>query len=323
MSVTLLDIARSTQDPMASGIISTVIETSYLMSQMPVETEPMMTRKATREGKLPQAGFRANGEAFSDNEKTTYNDYTVDLQPFGLNIGLDRKSKKIQTLSGRSVEAQQIESAVRGMSLDLKKQIMKSQRASGKGFDGLQYIIEQGPSSQKISYEAAANGSQLTDGAKLVDNFDQLISAVGTPDVLISSEQTIREARALSMAATANNPLLGMIEWETVTIDGPNGEPMRYRVATYNGIPWLPAGYDSQRSNVLDYDESQGSSSVTASVYAIRFGAGGLKLLVDQEEPEVDLVKDTSGHTAVIDWAVAPFVDDPYSIARLNGILAS
>lgn len=315
MPVTLVDVYGSLRGGLEAAFVKTVLEDSPVMSYIPLEVEPRGMRSYVREGVLPAGSFRQLNTTYANEGVSVYTEDTVTLKPFGSKVTIDRKIANMDTKFGTSQAALQIDAHNRGIAADLKRNIVHSD-ISINGFLGLRRLTEIGPVSQSLLYNNAANGQQLTSAALVVENFDRLLDAVGNPDVLICGRGLLQRLNALILSAATNNVLAQKFRRTVWT----NDLGIKFSIAEYDGIPMIPIGFDSQRSEILAFNETQGTSTDCTSVYALRFGAQGVKLLVDSLTPSITRVPVEYGETIVNDWMVALFVQDPYSIARLRGI---
>lgn len=318
MSVPLLDIAKNMVPGLAAALVKLVVEDGAVLQQFGFEAEPRLSRQYTREGVLPAGQFRAINGAYANEGKTTYLDEVVTLKPFGTKIKIDPKIAKSDGKFGLNQAAQQIDAAFRGLAKDLKKNIFKGDAISGLGFAGLQQLTDTGPASQSIAYDGQANGSTLASATKVVENFDALIAAVGNPDCLFADALMLAKINALTTTGS-NSVLASKFRYSVwASADG-----YKFRVGEYDGIPIFTVGTDSQNAKILSWDEVQGIGTNCSSVYAVRFGFQGPKILVDNLQPEVRIVESEDGTTYIPDWMVALLVEDSYSIARLKGIKAA
>lgn len=317
MALNLAEIQATLQPGLEAAFVKTVVEDSPLMSLMTIEVEPRGARSYVREGVLPEGAFRQFNAAYSE-KKAVYAEDTVTLKPFGGQVTIDRKIAQMDSKFGMNQGAQQIEAHFRGLAADLKKAVVKSTDQNSNGFLGLETLTAIGPASQNILYDNQANGAALSTAALLVANMDNLINAVGNPSVMVASRNMLAKINALALSAATNNVLAQLFRWVQWT--NPNG--MTWNIGEYRGIPFIPVGFDSQRADILPFTESQGNTTDNSSIYALRFGTQGVKMLVDKPTPDVFEIDTASGRTFQPDWLTALFVQDPYSIARLRGIRA-
>ena len=323
MALTLLDIYAtlqssydgSSQRGLQLAFVKTVLEDSLLMSYLPVEIEPRGMRSYVKEGVLPAGAFRQLNTGYSGEQKAVYTEDTVTLKPYGSKVTIDRKIMNLDSKFGTNQAAIQIDAHNRGLAADLKKYIITSD-ITINGFLGLRRLTEIGPASQNLLYNNAANGSPLTSAALIVENFDRLLDAVGNPDVLICNRGILQRINAIILSGASNNVLAQKFRRYVRTTEA----GFSFSVGEYDGIPMIPIGVDSQRAEILPFTETQGTSTDCTSIYAVRFGTQGVKLLTDSQLPSINRVPTEFGETIVMDWLVALFVQDVYSIARLRGI---
>jgi hypothetical protein len=169
-----------------------------------------------------------------------------------------------------------------------------------KGFDGLKKRIT---GSQLITM--GTNGGQLT-----LDKLDELIDAVeGEPDVLFMSKAMRRK-------------LKGLLHSSTHYIE--SGEDSFGRpVMTYAGIPIRVIETDGAGNEILGFNETMGTDTQTASIYAVKFGAE--KYVSGLRNGGVDVrdlgeIAEKPVFRTRIEFYCGMAVFHPRAVARLAGI---
>lgn len=173
--------------------------------------------------------------------------------------------------------------------------------ANPKQFDGLPVIAAGAPSTQQVS--AGVNGNALT-----LTMLDELCDAVPNgADVLVMRRGTIRAFRALLRATYGTDAVMQQLE--------NFGRPM----LTHNGIPIL-------MNEFLSGAETQGTSSVTASVYALRlneldglhglWGGDNAGIVVEN----IGTVQNKDATRIRLKWYTGLALKSTRSIARLKGV---
>ena len=181
---------------------------------------------------------------------------------------------------------------------------------SAEEFDGIKRLIG---ATQVIT--AATNGHSVSNGntdaakagqQKFIELIEQLIESVdGGAQALFMDGKTL--SRLSSIAR----------EFFTIHINE-YGRPVRY----FNDIPVLNAGYDKQGTRVIPHNETCGTSNLTTSIYAVRFGEKSnvsIATNVGVEVKDLGLVANSYVHKVELD--AAPIVLNDKAIARLKGII--
>ena len=177
-----------------------------------------------------------------------------------------------------------------------------------KAFDGLRVL-----SDQAQSFAATAGGSQLvsagTNGSALtLSMLDELCDSVPNgADVIVMRRGTIRAFRALLRATYGTDAVMQQLE--------NFGRPM----LTHNGIPVI-------MNEFLPGNETQGTSSSTTSVYALRvneldglhglYGGDNAGLVVEN----VGTVQNKDATRIRLKWYTSIALKSTRSIARLGGV---
>jgi hypothetical protein len=174
--------------------------------------------------------------------------------------------------------------------------------SDANAFDGLNKRLT---GSQVIS--AGTNGASLT-----LDMLDSLIDAVqGTPSVLLMSKANRRAVTKLARGTAAL----------TISTD-----EFGRQISKYADIPIGIVEQDASGAEILGYDETQGSSNVASSIYAVRFDLDGLHGI--QTEPLAAGVRDLGelntkpAYRTRVEHYSGIVVKGGKSAARLKGVLA-
>jgi hypothetical protein len=170
-----------------------------------------------------------------------------------------------------------------------------------KEFDGLNRRLT---GAQVLS--AGTNGGVLT-----LAMLDDLVDAVrGTPTILLMNKKLRQKARQLARdvnALTISTDQLGR------ELDG------------YAGVPFGVIEEDETGADILGFDETQGTSNQTASIYACRFGADTFHGIQTAPISVRDLgeVSDKPALRTRIEWYSGLVLKHPRAAARLQGVKAA
>lgn len=257
MAVTLAQAAVLSQDQLAKGIHEIFVQESPVLDRLPLMSIAGNAYAYDVEATLPGVAFRGVNEAYVESTGT-FNQLTEKLVILGGDADVDRFIQ--QTRSNiTSQRAEQDKLKVKAMSYKFQDTFINGDVAvDTKAFDGLKKRLT---GSQVI--DAGTNGIPVvgnggTDVHAFFDKMDELLASVPNTDVLYAN----RQIRSKVISAGRR---LGGVEMVKEDITGK-------RVAMYQGIPFLDLGDNLAGTQILPQTETQGSSNVASSIYAVRFG---------------------------------------------------
>jgi len=158
------------------------------------------------------------------------------------------------------------------------------------------------------------DGAGTVGGALSENGIDRLIDAIdGSPDILIMGKKCYRQLKNLFKGST----ILAF------------GEPnyFGFRPPTFSGIPLGILDKDNSNNVILDFDETEGSSSGTAaSMYALKFGVDSYLCGIQSASPlgkDLGEISSAPVYRYRLDWDCGVALFHPRCAARLCGILAA
>ncbi len=270
MALSLSDAAVASQNDLQRGVIEVFVNESVILDRIPLMEIEGNAYAYNKEATLPGAAFRAVNAAYTESTGTIVQ-ATESLVILGGDADVDRF---IQQTRSNLNDQRAIQTA-----LKVKAAVRKYQDTFFNGdtgvdansFDGLKKRLT---GSQVI--DAATNGlpvvgADSADRQTFLDKLDELIAAVpGGPD-------------ALYMNAAIRSKIMSALRRENQYVEnvGTKQEP------TYQGIPLVDAGKVGSpvgsQTNIIPQNETQGSSNVASSIYAVKWsgseadnGVGGL-----------------------------------------------
>lgn len=270
MALSLSDAAVASQNDLQRGVIEVFVNESVILDRIPLMEIEGNAYAYNKEATLPGVEFRAVNNAYTESTGTIVQ-ATESLVILGGDADVDRF---IQQTRSNLNDQRAIQTA-----LKVKAAVRKYQDTFFNGdtgvdansFDGLKKRLT---GSQVI--DAATNGLPVVgaDSAArqtFLDKLDELIAAVpGGPD-------------ALYMNAAIRSKIMSALRRENQYVEnvGTKQEP------TYQGIPLVDAGKVGSpvgsQTNIIPQNETQGSSNVASSIYAVKWsgseadnGVGGL-----------------------------------------------
>ncbi len=312
MAMTLAEAAKLTSDPLTRGVTEIFVQESAVLERMPFMDIAGNSYKYNKEATLPGVEFRAVNAAYSESTGTV-NPATESITILGGDADVDTFIVKTQG-SLNDQRAFQTRAKVKALSYKFQDAFINGDTAvDANSFDGLKKRLT---GAQVIS--AATNGLPIVgasddDRHAFFDKLDELLAAV--PD-----------AEALYMPRALRSKIRSAAR--RLTIYDQRVDDFGRVIQTYNGVDLRDLGTRPDGSDILPLTETQGSSSVTGSIYAVKFGAtqsdqavtglqnGGIEVR-DIGELETKPVYRTR-----IEWFPGMALFGGKAAARLKGVLA-
>lgn len=188
MGLTLLEAAKSEQDPQRLAVIRELSE-GQLMGMIPFQNVEGSGVFYDQEGELPAVGFRGINETL-DASYGVLNPASEKLKVLGAEVDVDTA---VIDMVGPQAIADQVQMKVRSLRMTFEDQFINGDEAANpRAFDGLKRRINTG-SSQAIDMNGALSLSALDE---LIDAVD----AAGGNKVLIMNQKMRRRLTAASRA---------------------------------------------------------------------------------------------------------------------------
>ncbi|HZQ35045.1 MAG TPA: phage major capsid protein [Dehalococcoidia bacterium] len=294
MALTLTEGAKLSNNVVLQGVVETIVKESPVLQVLPFIDITGNALVYNQENALATAGFFNVGDTWVESTPT-FTQQTATLTILGGDADVDNYLRQTRS-NVQDIEAVVLELKAKAVRQTWEQQFITGTTAAA-GFAGLDVLIGAAPASQTIS--AGVNGATLT-----LAMVDQLIDAVkpGMPDMLLMSRRSRRQLTQLVRAAGAflegNINQFGM--WQE----------------RYNGIPIGVSDYISEA-------QTQGTSNVATTIYALQFGEGRLCGLQGGGGMQVDRVGELETKDAVrwrIKWYVSLAMFGTVCAARLIGV---
>lgn len=257
MAVTLAQAALLSQNDLQRGVVETFVQESPVLDRLPLMTIQGNAYAYNKEATLPGVAFRSVNEAYTESTGTVVQ-ATESLVILGGDADVDRFI--VQTRGDLNDQrAVQTRLKVKAASYKFQDAFFNGDvSVDPKSFDGLKKRLIGG---QVI--DAATNGiGPVAGGHDFLDALDALLAAV--PGI-----------NGGNGAIYANAAVIGKLTSSLRRLGGADfirEDLTQKRVLTYNGIPVLDPGANLAGTNILPQNETQGSSSASSSVYAVKFG---------------------------------------------------
>lgn len=297
MALLKAEAEKLSNNQLIAGVIEEIIDKEDLFAVLPFTQVNGKAYVYNREATLSEASFLDPYEAVPEGA-ATFEEVIARLKILAGDVDVDKFLAGTMSDTNDQV-AIQIRQKAKGLARKFRRTLVLGDTGvNAKEFDGVSVLT---PAGQKVA--AGANGAALT-----LTMLDELLDAVPNgADVIMMRPGTIRAYRALLRAAGGTAPAEIMMD--------NFGRPM----LTHNGVAII-------ENEFLPGDETQGASSVTCSVYAIRlneadglhgiYGGGNAGVVV---EP-IGTVQNKDSNRYRLKWYVSLALKSTKSIARLHGV---
>lgn len=274
MAVTLAEAAVLSENTLARGVMETFVIESPVLDRLPLLQIEGNAYAYTKESTLPGVAFRSVNEAYTESTGT-FVQSTESLVILGGDADVDRFI--VQTRGNLNDQrALQTRAKVKASAYKFQDTFINGDvSVDTKSFDGLKKRLTGG---QVIS--TATNGmGPVAGGQDFFDALDALFAAVaGGPDVVYTNS-------AIQAKILSSGRRIGGVEMVRDDIGGK-------RAVMWNGVPIIDIGTTAAGAQIIPMTETQGSSSVTGSMYAVKFG---------QDEGDQAVTGLTNGGVQVMD----------------------
>lgn len=268
MALSLIDFTNQTQNPLKRGLVQEITNESVFLRRLHFVPVDGFAYQYNRQKTLGGIAFRGLNESYT-NDTGLVNPQVETLSIFGGEVRTDRQLVNKQ---GDQVRANAIAAKVKKAGLFFDRFVIKGDPAVNPNqFYGLNYRLT---GAQVLV--TGANGGPLS-----LDLLDTALDAVaGSNDrkVIVCNKVVRRKITSLIRAAAGGAAMSEI---------GPQARE-------YDGAPIEVIDEDGDESPILAFDETQGSSSVTTSLYVIRPGGD-----VDGEHVQGLVGADLIEHVAV------------------------
>lgn len=247
MAISLVDYANQTDVPMRKGLVQQITNESIFLPMLKFVSVDGFTYRYNRQTTLGGIAFRGLNEGYTADQGVV-NPQNENLAILGGEVQTDRQ---IVNKQGDIARANAIAAKVKKAGLFFDRYVIKGDPANnGKEFYGMNPRLT---GNQVISI--ATNGGPLT-LAKLDLALDQVVGTNNQKQI-VCNKNVRRQISALIRAAAGGATMM--------EIPG--------QVAEYDGAKIQVLDEDGDESAILAFDETQGSSNVTSSLYVIRPGS--------------------------------------------------
>lgn len=300
--LTLYEASKLIQNPLQAGVVALFAETSPVLENLPFLDVSGSAYSHNIEETLPGVAFRDINQPY-DASVGVVQQFTERLKIFGGVVPVDRALVRMQG-NLNDIRLVHTNMKVKATALDWTRNFFKGDEATeSRGFDGLQRRIT-GP--QLLPMGTSSGGDELT-----LARLDELLDAVqGGADMLFMSKTMRRKVNALRRAAGQATEVVN--------------DAFGRQIDAYANIPIGIIEVDASGEEILGFNEASpgGGSPTSASIYAVRFGAGeavsGLQAGGGIEVIDMGLIE--VWYKTHIEWISSFTIFNPRSAARLWGI---
>jgi hypothetical protein len=315
MALTLADHALQGTDLMEQGVVKRFETTSPLMKYLPFKKIRGDTYKYRQEEVMPGVSWRRVNEAYPESTGVIA-PRIESLSLLGGDIFIDNFIRRTEMTGGDSISHKAIQYDMKARSL-----AREFERAFFEGDplvdpDEMMGLRARLTGSQVIS--AGTNGATLT-----LAMLDSLVDAVSMDlgQVHIFTNKTLKRKITNLVNAVSG----------AQHINYTSQNDFGKMITSYNGIPIHAVEDMWDFSTIRDFDETTGSSAVTASIYAVVFGEEmGVTGLYNGDGPTVDvydvgetLLASAPGHVGRIEFFPGMAIKHPKAAGRLRGLTNS
>ena len=300
MAISLLDFANQTQAPLKRGIVHEITNESVFLRRLHFVQVNGFAYTYNRQKTLGGIAFRGLNDGYA-NDAGVVNPQVETLSIFGGEVRTDRQLVNKQ---GDTVRASALAAKVKKAGLFFDRYVIKGDPAN----DALQFYGLNARLTGNSVLTAGANGGALT-----LDLLDLALDAVigsNEKKVIVCNKAVRRRITALVRDAAGGSAI----------------SEVGAQAREYDGAPIEVLDEDGDESPILAFNETQGSSNVTTSLYVIRPGSD-----VDGEHVQGLIGADMIEHVAVglmgtyysdiVEANMGLGMFHPRSACRIKGIL--
>ena len=299
MALTLLEYAKSSNDPRTSGIVELFAQNADLLTAMPFVPIQGAVEKTVQEETLPATAFRAINSAYTADEGKLDNVYDP-LVICGGDMDVDHFILKTQGEAGWQAR---VRMKIKSLAQLFANRIVKGDSATDTDeFDGLQ---------KRLTGAQLVSNNASTGAALSLYNLDATIDAVDEPTHLLMNKAMLRRLSA----STRSSSVVGNLQYTKDSF----GRPL----AMYADLPILLADRNTDAYSTLAFNEAaEGGGTASTSIYVLSLRQGQLQGIQNGPiEPRTFMETHTAPVRRMrVEWYAGISMKHPRSAARLYGI---
>jgi HK97 family phage major capsid protein len=297
MPLLATEAAKLSQEQLERGVIEEIIDYDELFALVPFTPVNGKAYVYNREATLSEGDFLDPYDTVNEGA-ATFSEVTTNLRILAGDVDMDKFLLSTQSDHNPQL-AIQLASKSKALARAFRRALCQGDNsANAKSFDGIRVLC-----SPDQTLVAGSNGAAMT--FEMLDELKALVKL--GPDCLMMRMSTWRALKALIRGINGNTATDIML---------PNfGRP----VPAFDGTPVIV-------NDFLPNDETQGSSSATCSIYAMRLNeADGLHGIYGGGTAgiQVELIGTVQNKDSVryrVKWYVGTALKSTLSLARLKGV---
>lgn len=302
----LLEASNGTETVLKQGFVNTILRYSALADMIPWMTIQSDSIKHREEVDLPNPQYRSVNEGYTSSWGRDV-EYYWGVTILGGEVTLD---SFLVNVMGNVVnqKANQFGKWAKAIALTLDKSIVDG-TGTAKDFKGINQVTTDGRGQEFV---AGANGAALT--LDMMDESIDLSRGVYDHQFFAMNRTMRRRINKIGRDTSLHYPLIDV-----------GTDRFGRQISNFGGIPIAIVEDDRTGSLILDFDEVQGTSSLTTSLYFCNTGDMGLTGLLggggyfdvrDFGETEAN-----PEHLGRVEMYPGLAIWDPYATVRVKGVL--
>lgn len=256
MAMTLAQSALFSENDLQRGVVETFVQLSPVLDRIPLLPVLGNAYAYNEEQTLPGVEFRAVNSAYAESTGVI-NQKSESLVILGGDADVD--TFLVQTRGNlNDLRAEQTKMKVKSASYKYQDAFVNGDTAvDANSFDGLKKRLT---GAQIVA--AGANGINVlgasdSERQDFFDALDALLAACPNADALYMNSFVLAKIRSAMRRLTMNTTPI---------------EQFGKQFDVYNGKPLIDIGSKADGTPIIPQTETQGTSNVTSSIYAVRFG---------------------------------------------------
>lgn len=255
-------------DPRAAGVVKQIYETSPFLSLADYTQKSSISFTEKRRYKLMQASARDYNATRAESKQQPFENVPFSMFDFGVRAQLDPVLEDEPMQDGGNHRADARREIAEAISLDSKRAIIKG---TGANIGIEQFVDNWNEAGNPVKILFSSGGGKISAAGGLEDLTRMMFELIVRvrPTLFFTTEKNLSAMASVLLNAAQNNAFAQYLSWREVSVMGKT-----QTMLTFNGIPVIDAGEDSQGVKILDFDEDPGDdASDTSSIYAVRWGA--------------------------------------------------
>lgn len=305
-SVPLLEILKELRASEASvAYAETIIYESDLLSLLPTRAISGEALRSEEEVSLPTPLFRQFNDTYPNSDWGGDREHFWGTTIMGGEITVDNKA--LAQYGEARAKQRQTRKWAKASAGFLNKNIIDGTGAANS-FKGLNALIADGFGQ---SYTFGADGfDPVVTGVEWLDEA-QLLMRGTSADVILTNRRNRLSITNIGRGLT--NTMIGVTE-----------DSFGRKLSTWDGIPIITMGMDWQGNEILDFDETEGSSNASSSVYFLSLKDDDISLLLGNgghfDFKDFGEVSEFPGHKMRFEVYPGLAVFNKFGVVRVTGV---